>query len=160
MTDHAAPTGMPALTLWQPFATLIADGVKVRETRSWQPPQSLIGRRIAIHAGQRMADQWALEQETVDAIVERYGWDWRKLPRGAVVATAIVVAYAQTMGKELDPHGDYRAGRFYWALGDVRRIDPPMPARGAQRIWRWTPEQCPVHQDHYASDWCGEDWCH
>lgn len=42
---------MKALTLHQPWASLIALGVKTIETRSWRAPQALIGQRIAIHAG-------------------------------------------------------------------------------------------------------------
>lgn len=44
---------MKALTLWQPWASLIALGVKTIETRSWAAPKSLIGQRIAIHASKR-----------------------------------------------------------------------------------------------------------
>jgi|GEM_PF-1821147 len=38
------------LSLWQPWASLVAMGVKTIETRSWRAPQALIGKRIAIHA--------------------------------------------------------------------------------------------------------------
>lgn len=41
---------MKALSLWEPWATLIAVGVKTIETRSWAPPRKLLGERIAIHA--------------------------------------------------------------------------------------------------------------
>lgn len=44
---------MKAITLWQPWASLIACGVKTVETRSWPPPGSLIGQRIAIHAAKK-----------------------------------------------------------------------------------------------------------
>lgn len=42
---------VPALTLWQPWASLVAEGVKTIETRSWPAPAALAGERIAIHAG-------------------------------------------------------------------------------------------------------------
>lgn len=44
---------MKALTIWQPWATLIVMGAKPYEFRGWKPPRSLIGQRIAIHAGAR-----------------------------------------------------------------------------------------------------------
>lgn len=44
---------MKALTIWQPWATLIMIGAKPYEFRSWKPPRSLIGERLAIHAGAR-----------------------------------------------------------------------------------------------------------
>ena len=44
---------MKAITLHQPWASLIAEGVKTIETRSWAPPAALWGERIAIHAATR-----------------------------------------------------------------------------------------------------------
>jgi activating signal cointegrator 1 len=38
------------LTLTQPWASLMALGEKTVETRSWRPPDYMIGQRIAIHA--------------------------------------------------------------------------------------------------------------
>ena len=42
---------MQAITGYQPYMTLIAEGIKTVETRSWRPPYALLGNRIAIHAG-------------------------------------------------------------------------------------------------------------
>lgn len=39
---------MKALTIWQPWASLIMIGAKPYEFRSWQPPAWLIGKRRAI----------------------------------------------------------------------------------------------------------------
>ena len=62
---------MKAITLHQPWATLIADGAKTIETRSWRPPQTLIGQRIVIHAGKRLvANHWSVAD--VDAIANEY----------------------------------------------------------------------------------------
>ncbi len=44
---------MKALTVWQPWASLIAIGAKPYEFRGWKPPRAIIGQRIAIHAGAR-----------------------------------------------------------------------------------------------------------
>jgi hypothetical protein len=44
---------MKAITIWQPFASLIIAGAKPFEFRSWKPPKSLIGERIVIHASAR-----------------------------------------------------------------------------------------------------------
>ena len=44
---------LPALTIWQPWATLIVAGAKPYEFRGWCPPKFYIGKRIAIHAGAR-----------------------------------------------------------------------------------------------------------
>ena len=44
---------MKVLTVWQPWASLIAIEAKPYEFRGWRPPNSLIGTRIAIHAAAR-----------------------------------------------------------------------------------------------------------
>lgn len=47
---------MKALTLWQPWASLVIAGAKPYEFRSWRPPASMIGQRIVIHAAARKID--------------------------------------------------------------------------------------------------------
>ena len=45
---------MKAISLWQPWASLIACGAKPYETRHWAPPRELIGQTIAIHAAKKI----------------------------------------------------------------------------------------------------------
>lgn len=45
---------MKALTLYQPWASLIAYHLKLIETRSWCAPQSMIGQQLLIHAALRV----------------------------------------------------------------------------------------------------------
>lgn len=103
------PAGMPALTLWQPWASLVALDIKTIETRSWRAPEKLIGERIAIHAAKRKprtvfesanggglpdwfpADAsdsswlYGLGEETADGHWLAHQWTG---PLGAIVATA------------------------------------------------------------------------
>lgn len=48
---------MKALTIWQPWASLIIAGAKPYEFRGWRPPRALIGQRIVIHAAARKIDR-------------------------------------------------------------------------------------------------------
>ncbi len=48
---------MKAISLWQPWASLIACGAKPYETRDWAPPRELIGQPIAIHAAKKVDRQ-------------------------------------------------------------------------------------------------------
>lgn len=54
---------MKAISLWQPWASLIACGAKPYETRHWAPPRELIGQVIAIHAAKKI-DRAAAEFAT------------------------------------------------------------------------------------------------
>lgn len=84
---------MKAITLHQPWASLIAEGHKTIETRSWAPPKALIGERIAIHAAQRPIQLSKLNARTYETTMSMAahwpGW-WKGAPAGAVVATAML----------------------------------------------------------------------
>jgi hypothetical protein len=63
---------MRALTLTQPWATMVASGIKRIENRDWRhDPKSMIGQRFAIHAS-REIDMETVEDIFIDKI---YGAD-------------------------------------------------------------------------------------
>ena len=151
---------MYAITLHQPWASLVALGLKTVETRSWPAPATLVGRRIAVHAGKRVVRQPgdAIERE----LRAQWGEDRRVIiPTGAVVATAVLAGMARVSrvdpwsghavhddGTEVgcaagrgrtpvDPWGDFSAGRWLWFLDDVEVLSEPIPAVGRQSFWHW-----------------------
>lgn len=133
---------MKALSILQPWATLIACGAKRIETRSW--PTSHRG-ELAIHASLALdPDQLRLcETEPFLEALFAAGYEHpRDLPRGAVVATARVqdcrrVEDVMPSSTE-QAFGDFTAGRWAWVLADVVRLRRPAPARGALGLWTWT----------------------
>ena len=156
---------MYAITLWQPWASLIAEGVKQYETRSWKPPWHLIGQRIAIHAAKRKITTepypFGLPSDVFHEMDKRYGrmW-WNILPYGAIVATAELAGFfhiegyadkdqkqvigvwedRQVIGQketiDTDPFGDYSPGRYAWLLQSVTKLHEPVSVRGGQRFWK------------------------
>jgi activating signal cointegrator 1 len=157
---------MKAITLWQPWASLIAVGVKRFETRSWPPPRSCLGQRFAIHAAKKPEPRSMAFTVDVEAAIERglqlKSGLWQTLPFGAVVCTATLVeAYqvrrwthstgdiefsgsvggSRTVGMTLSSdellYGDFQQGRWLWEFSDVKRLVPAIPARGMQGIWMW-----------------------
>ena len=121
---------MKALTIWQPWASLLASGRKKYETRSWAT--SYRG-PIAIHAAKRPVRQ------TIDAPGEL-----DHLPTGAVVGTALLtrcnliteefVAKLTPMERAL---GDFTLGRYAWEFHGRVPADTPVPAKGMQGLWEW-----------------------
>jgi len=94
---------LPALSLYQPWASLIASGHKIVETRTWRPHADLIGHRMAFASTGTMPKEAkdALRHGTpgfqalLDAAREagfEVAWDKRKLihnlPLGKVLCTA------------------------------------------------------------------------
>jgi hypothetical protein len=93
---------MKALSLQEPFASLVCNGRKRVENRSWAPPASLIGERIAIH---------------------------RSGPNGAIIATArIVGVVVPEIAKEILPvdQEGHICGPLCWLLDDVRKLRKPV----------------------------------
>ena len=151
---------MKAITIHQPRASLLAHSVQTIETRSWHPPRSIIGTRIAIHAGKFMPPRSWVYGPLQDAIEDLYGPNWRSTaPFGAVVAIARLASTREVIGHDLsyaylspqsqtvDDHrdqvpvalyGNFSHGRWLWFLEDVE-VMKPVAARGRQGFWDWTP---------------------
>ena len=134
---------MKALSLWQPWASLIAARIKIHETRHWPTPRALIGQRIAIHAAKKLVAAPGGDLE--ELLIDQFGGHWvADLPRGAVVATATLAGCYSTeqrmkwASREDVICGDWYPGRFAWHLTEVRPVDPSVPCRGAQGIWEWS----------------------
>jgi hypothetical protein len=160
-------TPLPALSLYQPYATLCVIGAKKYETRSQPPYKPVIGKRIAIHAAKTQEGIVGLEPIVVHAMDEAFGttcW-YTRLTYGAVVGTVMLRgayriesyypderrAYADTVlgdipGSRLGGHwlttdllGNYSPGRWAWLLAEPKEFDTPYPARGFQGFWAWEP---------------------
>ena len=140
---------MKAITLWQPYAQLVAVGAKKNETRSW--PTSYRG-PLAIHAAKTMQG-WYVNVDTHDRhlrILKRFGVTCaiHSVPYGKIIAVCnLVNCYAMDaldfdvseLEKDL---GDYSPGRFAWILGDVWKLKYPVDCRGRQGLWNVSSIDC------------------
>ena len=141
---------MKAISLHQPWASLIIMGVKRCETRSWKPPDALIGQRIAIHASKRV-DPLVLEEPFATLLPDPV----RDCPTGVLLGTAILegafsidhpadanlIAGEYHRGEDEGAvalelaFGDYTVGRWAWGLADVHALSHPVPFNGRQKFW-------------------------
>ena len=151
----------PTLTLWQPWATLVAGNAKPLEFRSWPAPKHLRGRRIGVHAGARPVRK----EELRDLLLRLHSSYWREtglkrdvaisilepalltpgiLPRSAVLCLATLgepirdAELTAQMGLAAINDSDRVEHTNYgWPLTDIERLEPYVPARGAQGFWPW-----------------------
>jgi hypothetical protein len=134
-----------AATIYQPWATLIAKGLKSEETRtSSRHWINMPGRLLAIHAGlARVDNAWqeiAHFDSAVALTVKEQALSW---PRGAVLAVARVREVRLVMGDEPDVKEigkralcDVRQ-KICIRLSDVHEFKEPIPERGYQALWNW-----------------------
>lgn len=126
---------MKALTLWQPWAFLVARGYKLVENRPWTPPKDLIGERFAIHAGKRFeVGDW---EGLLDVALAR----GISIPNRADITLGAIIGTAKLECVVLagDALGDQRqwfAGPFGWLLSDTRYLTEPVPWKGALGLWK------------------------
>lgn len=134
---------MKALTLHQPWAWLVAEGLKQYETRSWAT--SYRG-PLAIHAGKRKPKVEECSGEILVALRSIHpcaSAALLSLDRGAVVCIVdlvecIPVERLDQIDISIDrAFGNFTPGRFAWKLANVRKIEP-VAVRGAQGLWEWT----------------------
>ena len=122
-----------AITLWQPWATLVAIGAKCIETRSWRTKHRGL---LAIHAAKRFTHQVVETEPFVGALA-----DVTQFPLGTIVAVCNLADCVQVTennrpGEPELSFGDYTLGRWMWILEDVIAFDPLL-ARGRQGLWTW-----------------------
>lgn len=142
-----------SLSLWEPWATLMAIGAKTIETRSWSTSYRgplLIcasARRnrkelVALFTHPHFAD--ALEDEPLNyrhavALVDLDGCETTSRPR----------FWSEELKRRYrieESFGDYSAGRFAWLTSGRRRLKP-FPVKGKQGLFK---VKMPEFQD-YAS---------
>ena len=153
---------MRALTLTQPYAGLVASGIKLVENR----PRSIIkredfGEPFAIHASRE------IDESVYARIIEIAPWlSWTEVNRehaawwplsrittaiiGVATIEAVVVHFTRTDGsayavdvatgtvRDLGDQRRWFHGPIGYVLRDVRALVTPIPCRGFQGFWTLT----------------------
>jgi hypothetical protein len=151
---------MKAVTVWQPWASLIIALAKPDEFRGgdYRDPRKYRGgpkpgERIVIHAGARKinraevqdlllrirAGESSLVVDLALPIVERALTTPGVFPLAAGLGTAIIGVpqrvtdlFAGIIDSDRLDHS-----KWAWPLGDIRPFVPIVPMRGAQGFWEW-----------------------
>jgi hypothetical protein len=119
---------MKALSLRQPWATLVVNGDKTIEIRSWRPRNMDFPQRIWIHAG-RKPDLEMLAESFIE----------EDLPRGAIIGQATLTGIVRYMTqkqwlKDLSWHWNrpahYGKGLYGFTLSEPTPCPVPVPLRG------------------------------
>lgn len=157
---------MRALTIWQPWASLIMVGAKPYEFRPKSyfayinPPA--IGETTVIHAGARPIKPTEVEDllkrlddddnstGLVAAIARqvlercRAAAKYQALPLGCGLGTAMIgkprnagTIFRGDIADSDRAADDRKAYSWAWPFTDIHPFDAPIPMRGAQGFWNW-----------------------
>jgi hypothetical protein len=143
-----AARSLPAVTVWQPWASLIALGPKTDEYRTLKLGDRFVGRWMAIHAGVHVVraaftmDPWPAKLAEHGITEGNWTGHGGSLPQRAVVA---LVRFDTPLVVRPSSRPAFRAGRKYgdWAWPVVERINlnshPLTDVVGRQGIWYLSP---------------------
>lgn len=169
---------MRAISITQPWASMIAHGEKRIETRSWS---TRYRGPLAIHAAKNLAPVSGLnglinmlQLGPFDILQEHW-----PLPLGAVVATCMLRdciptgrfdqslfddepmvtsscgQYVWTLTPKERAVGDFSPGRYAWLLSNIKFIVPGIPLQGKQGIWEIGDHPHPWLNDSF---WEEQQW--
>jgi hypothetical protein len=133
-TNEAGAEAVKALTVSQPFASLLASGDKWVENRTWGT--SYRG-ELAIHAGK--GSQYLSREEL------------KQYPTGCVLAVGVLVACVNLLDVVVDPKEleaasvdvtefiahEHTEGPWCWVFRLMTPLEKPVPAVGKQGLWEW-----------------------
>lgn len=139
---------MKAISLLQPWATLVVMGAKKIETRSWNTKYR---GELIIHASKRRLPHFEIWFYN---LCMSCGVDPYNCPQGAIVGKvnledtfsterSLFVPNLQRNGQiwELTEteiaFGDYSEDRYGWLLSDPVQFDKPIPAKGCLGLWEY-----------------------
>jgi len=129
---------MKAITIQQPWAEMIARGLKKVENRTWRTRHR---GPLAIHAGKSMA---AMDRENAAEWPKRYGValpQVGELTFGAIIAVVEVRDCVPVAGLPAELRGhSFAKGPWCWVLDEVERVES-VKCAGKQMIWECQTQQ-------------------
>lgn len=154
---------MKAITIKQPWASLIVDGIKDVENRTWN---TNFRGRVLIHSASK---SWIwnkvinyLTEERI-VIFEKFGFNgsWlRNLPTGKIIGSVeIVNCIAKKMTGNDSKSIWADKGAYHWILRSPIKFDDPIEAKGKLSFWDYEFDEgtfeC-TNTNPYAHQSCGE----
>lgn len=128
---------MKAISIKQPWASLIAHGIKDIENRTWKCPQKYIGQKILIHASKVRTKDYFIPKRLfinskICSILES-----KELPEGAIIGSVVIADCVLN-----HPSVWAEKGCWNWVLKDAVLFDKPiMNVKGKLSFWDFNMEE-------------------
>ncbi len=130
---------LKVLSIKEPFATLIKDGVKIYETRSWKTNYR---GEIYIHASLSLSKSENVEKANRYLKSEiKPGYILCRCElEDCIPMTEEFIEYIKNKTHEID-YGQYSEGRYAWKMKVLEVLEEPIKAKGKLGIWNYTDEK-------------------
>lgn len=128
---------MKVLSIKEPFATLIKNGIKKIETRSWKTNYR---GEIFIHASGKTLAKEYLNNDFVVGLIKDMNMNFGNIICRCNLVDCIYmdeefIEYIKQNQEECQL-GEYKVGRYAWILDNIEPICP-IPAKGQLNIWNF-----------------------
>ncbi len=129
---------MKVLSLTEPYATLIKNGIKTIETRSWKTNYR---GKLYIHASSTKIPKGYIDNKELISLV-----NLNELNYGNIICSCELVdcvemtdEFIEKMQKNKNEYisGVYSKGRYAWILKNIEVLDKPIQAKGHLGIWNY-----------------------
>lgn len=152
---------MKALSLWQPWASLIFGQIRPNLFKRWETRSWYMGYRgpLLVHAAQKHFSEHDSRQLFRSMILHDYFYTWWYLPYGAIVGRVNVVACLPTDEPEILNLpleqlrlGDFGEGRYAIKLENPALFEKPISYRGRQGLFNVPDELVAQHELEVPND--------
>jgi hypothetical protein len=129
---------MKVLSLTEPYATLIKNGIKTIETRSWK---TTYRGRLYIHASSTKIPKAYRENQALMSLVNN-----KELSYGNIICSCDLVDCVEMTDEFIDEikknnneyvTGIYAKGRYAWILKNIEVLNNPINVKGHLGIWNF-----------------------
>lgn len=118
------------LSVWQPWASLMACGIKTIETRLEPAPEGWVGQDLLLHssAGDSKLHvykwvEWKYPEQLKTMLAGR---EFKDLPRNQVIAIARLEECRKTDFRDWDQTMSPVEDRWGWVLTNIRKLEKPV----------------------------------
>jgi hypothetical protein len=149
---------MKAITIKQPYASLIVEGIKDIENRTWKCPEKYIGQRVLIHAAQKpmKGGMSALSVEQIYA-----SGDWFKGSKlvpdfGAIIGSVKIVDCLRHSYHSIRDTKSIWAEKdcWHWVLANPIKFAKPIQIKGKLNFWE---SECEILICNQCGQYCLHD---
>jgi len=127
---------MKAITIAQPFASLVSLGIKTVETRPWSTDYR---GPLAIHSADTFTP---VDDPYYDSILSSAGLNPKQLPLGKILAIARLSDCKEVITSQIPCYpqlafSDFTPGWYAFTFADIELLADPVPAEPLGEFWEW-----------------------